>query len=1150
MRNRKGSETGFFSSLVTGEAKGRDRRSRNEEKTKRHSVFPRRRASLRKRLRAFKPGKDVHNTIHIIGSNKNDINQNIETGKSLFFKTWSMEKLDALIGNALPEALKLLESYRCSRRKEVAARYILLFLRGGMVLSRDVEIIRDTTNLIYPGKFLACRDRKGIISCDYMAAPAGHPFLAKLILSLFDSPKMLVSDACGNKLLTRVFQESNPKDVMIVPKLQFYSSVEKGEEDKYLRYRCDKDEASGCEVDLDSPTDLVTTVLTVGEKYREPRKIYHKRFQGDRTRIPKIIHQTWKSFDNLSGVQIHCMNELRRLNPEYEYWFWNDQSCDELVKQFGPDLYWAYEGLVPGAYKADIWRACALYAFGGIYFDMDLQPQLGCRDLIKGENELCLPRDAGKGMSVWNAVLASVKGHQIWEVYLGLVITRVRYASARVGEGVPRKYGQLWMTGPGCVGRAAQLVNARCCMRWRDKIRERENRRMCLRSGDTFVVDCRMQKKGNTKNFDWEDYVKLWREGRWWRGASPKIDEHYVLCKTDNIVGGQCIHAFLGERSPYARPCKIIPARVTGPDRLVPKIIHQTWKTWEGLKGEQLECKDKLIELNPDHDYWFWDDQACDNLVAQFGPLLYDAYSSLIPGAFRADVWRVCVLYAYGGVYMDMDIVPLLSIDQLISKSDDMVLAQDLSGRNGEVRVWNAVMACSPEQEMWRAYMSLVLRRIAFPISQRDSLWMTGPGCTGRAAELTGCADFGLIWKGNLCDENGKTQARHMCLPDGRSFLADVQRGKQEGTASFNWENYAERWRTNKWRRAPTSLRLPKGSTIPGILHVTNRDISDLPEHVIPRLRACLPGYHLTFWDDIDGSIAVRAVFGTTGEEMLRNTDLGCHKADLIRYAVLYLYGGVYLDSDILPIGNLAGIVKGSTLTSCMGAELGLVQPVRTIFQAFIAATAGDGILLEWGEDLLKNYTKGRIAHVESLWRRRTEWRIDLLEEVSDLSRESFFEKYCVVDRDGMTLFHSRMLEYDRQVSRFASAYPPNIPPFWCYCNDDSLCRELERNLLSGPLKKIFSQLLRPGCTFSEDPEKLVEKGLLPSWSKRRLDICVVEDIEVRTSLDGWNIQRFEKESVGGIESWFAERGLDIKIGAKRDVLEQSYSISTTGLFQ
>jgi hypothetical protein len=69
------------------------------------------------------------------------------------------------------------------------------------------------------------------------------------------------------------------------------------------------------------------------------------------------------------------MNETVKLlqtdNPEFNYYLYDDAMCREFINSyFDEDTLYAYDSLVPGAYKADLWRYCILYVYGGVYLDI------------------------------------------------------------------------------------------------------------------------------------------------------------------------------------------------------------------------------------------------------------------------------------------------------------------------------------------------------------------------------------------------------------------------------------------------------------------------------------------------------------------------------------------------------------------------------------------------------------------------------------------------------------------------------------------------------------------------------------------------------------------------------------------------------------
>ena len=87
---------------------------------------------------------------------------------------------------------------------------------------------------------------------------------------------------------------------------------------------------------------------------------------------------------------------------------------------------------------------------------------------------------------------------------------------------------------------------------------------------------------------------------------------------------------------------------------IIPLHIYQTWFT-KNLPPKMKECVDKLKKSNPEFSHHLYDDEDCKTFIKEnFDEDVLNAYCNLIPGAFKADLWRYCILYKRGGIYMDI----------------------------------------------------------------------------------------------------------------------------------------------------------------------------------------------------------------------------------------------------------------------------------------------------------------------------------------------------------------------------------------------------------------------------------------------------------------------------------------------------------------
>jgi mannosyltransferase OCH1-like enzyme len=122
----------------------------------------------------------------------------------------------------------------------------------------------------------------------------------------------------------------------------------------------------------------------------------------------------------------------------------------------------------------------------------------------------------------------------------------------------------------------------------------------------------------------------------------------------------------------------------------IPKLIWQTAKSIPHPQSH--EYIKTWIDKNPEYEWLFMDDARCDQFIQDhFNQEFYNMYLSLPYGVMRADVWRVCVVYVYGGVYVDTDCECVVAIDQWINNCS-LVVAEEVP--NGDLA--NFAFAAEP----------------------------------------------------------------------------------------------------------------------------------------------------------------------------------------------------------------------------------------------------------------------------------------------------------------------------------------------------------------------------------------------------------------------------------------------------------------------
>lgn len=106
--------------------------------------------------------------------------------------------------------------------------------------------------------------------------------------------------------------------------------------------------------------------------------------------IPKIIHYCWLSNDPIPEELQECMASWKKYLPDYEFMKWDlnrfdKESCPWVSEAFDAKKY---------AFAADYIRIYALYNYGGIYLDMDVEVLKSFDDLLQLPYFLCYEQDA------------------------------------------------------------------------------------------------------------------------------------------------------------------------------------------------------------------------------------------------------------------------------------------------------------------------------------------------------------------------------------------------------------------------------------------------------------------------------------------------------------------------------------------------------------------------------------------------------------------------------------------------------------------------------------------------------------------------------------------------------------------------------------
>jgi hypothetical protein len=98
------------------------------------------------------------------------------------------------------------------------------------------------------------------------------------------------------------------------------------------------------------------------------------------TTIPKRLIQTGRKSQPL--INRAAMTNVRMLNPDFEYMFFDDLAVDEFFEREFPEYRQVFKGFQFSIQRYDFFRYLAVYRYGGFYLDLDVFLASGLSSLL------------------------------------------------------------------------------------------------------------------------------------------------------------------------------------------------------------------------------------------------------------------------------------------------------------------------------------------------------------------------------------------------------------------------------------------------------------------------------------------------------------------------------------------------------------------------------------------------------------------------------------------------------------------------------------------------------------------------------------------------------------------------------------------------
>ena len=158
---------------------------------------------------------------------------------------------------------------------------------------------------------------------------------------------------------------------------------------------------------------------------------------------------------------------------------------------------------------------------------------------------------------------------------------------------------------------------------------------------------------------------------------------------------------------------------------VIPLNLFQTWNTLE-LPQYMKKNVELLKKQNPEFTHYLYDDTMCREFISQnFDADVLYSFDKLKPGAYKADLWRYCILYKKGGIYLDIK-YRCISHFKLIELTNKEYCVKDRI-YNGVVGIYNALLCLKKNNDMLFKCIQEIVHNVKYNLYGFSELYVTGP---------------------------------------------------------------------------------------------------------------------------------------------------------------------------------------------------------------------------------------------------------------------------------------------------------------------------------------------------------------------------------------------------------------------------------------
>ena len=165
---------------------------------------------------------------------------------------------------------------------------------------------------------------------------------------------------------------------------------------------------------------------------------------------------------------------------------------------------------------------------------------------------------------------------------------------------------------------------------------------------------------------------------------------------------------------------------------VIPLNIYLTWGTKQ-LPIKMQENVDRMRKVNPEFNIQLYDDYDCRKFIKKhFSKDILTAFDTLKPGAYKADLWRLCILYINGGIYSDIKFNCINNFKFIaLTEKEHFILDRPGYWKEGNIGLHNAILVSKSKNILFLRCINKISDNVKNKNYDFSELYPTGPGLLG-----------------------------------------------------------------------------------------------------------------------------------------------------------------------------------------------------------------------------------------------------------------------------------------------------------------------------------------------------------------------------------------------------------------------------------